>query len=360
MRSHDMKSSEIKSSAMNRVGLLLTLAAVLVGCQSTGPEKKTEDRHSALYNGNRSVLYQVQQEATSANQAMLIAETAYRAGDLDQALYQFLRASDLDPKNYKALVWAGRIHRERGNNDLAELAFNEVLKNDSNNLDALTESGLLYLALRRHEGAVAMLGKAVGLDQKRLDGPSSVAGSLDVTKLKVDSQSPLKVYNALGVLADLGNDFARAEAYYRLAMQIEPRSALAQNSLGYSYYLGGQWEKARQAFQRAIGYDPSYTPAWRNYGLLLARTGRYEEAISAFEQIENSAEASNDVGYICLAEGKLDVAEQFFRSAIEQSPAHYDLAWQNLNRVQQIRRIRQLDTRPDAVAVAPVEEPLVQ
>ncbi|MNE68234.1 Tetratricopeptide repeat protein [compost metagenome] len=68
--------------------------------------------------------------------------------------------------------------------------------------------------------------------------------------------------------------------------------------------------------------------------------GRYEEAISAFEQVEKRAEASNDVGYICLVEGKLEEAEQFFRSAIEQSPAHYETAWDNLNRVQQIRRLR--------------------
>ncbi|MCY1550891.1 hypothetical protein D9M68_871770 [compost metagenome] len=87
---------------------------------------------------------------------------------------------------------------------------------------------------------------------------------------------------------------------------------------------------------------------------------RYEEALSAFEQIGKRAQASNDVGYICLVEGKLDAAEQFFRSAIEQSPAHYDMAWENLNRVQQIRRVRQMGGNPGSVAVAPLEEPVVQ
>ncbi|MOA45434.1 hypothetical protein D3C78_1678300 [compost metagenome] len=68
--------------------------------------------------------------------------------------------------------------------------------------------------------------------------------------------------------------------------------------------------------------------------------GQYEEALSAFEQVEARAEASNDVGYICLIEGKLEDAERFFRSAIDQSPAHYEVASQNLKRVEQIRRIR--------------------
>ncbi|MDP3816045.1 lipopolysaccharide assembly protein LapB [Pseudomonas sp.] len=315
---------------------------------------------SGLYNGSRSVLYQVQKDISSPEQAMQIADAAYQAGDLDQALYQYLRAIELDPKRYDALVWAGRIHRERGNQQLAEMAFADVLNSAPDNLNALTEMGLLNLAMRRHDGAVEMLGKAVGLDQKRLGGSAAEAGPVDVASLKVDSQSPLKVYNGLGVLADLRNDFPKAEAYYRLAIQIDPRSALVQNSLGYSYYLAGRWEEAERAYQQGMAYDSNYKPLWRNYALLLARTGRYEEAISAFEQVENSAEASNDVGYISLIEGKLDVAEQFFRSAIEQSPAHYDMAWENLNRVQQIRRIRQMGGKPDSVAVAPQDEPVAQ
>ncbi|MNR51529.1 hypothetical protein D3C85_1712140 [compost metagenome] len=51
-------------------------------------------------------------------------------------------------------------------------------------------------------------------------------------------------------------------------------------------------------------------------------------------------------------EGKLDIAEQFFRSAIEQSPGHYAVAWENLNRVQQVRQIRLLGGN------APIPEPV--
>ncbi|MDT4866169.1 type IV pilus biogenesis/stability protein PilW [compost metagenome] len=166
----------------------------------------------------------------------------------------------------------------------------------------------------------------------------------------------MRVYNGLGVLADLKENFAVSEAYYRLAIQIEPRSPLLQNSLGYSYYLAGHWPEAERAYKQGISYEPTYKALWRNYGLLLARMGRYEEAISAFEQVEKRAEASNDVGYICLVEGKLDEAEQFFRSAIDQSPAHYETAWENLNRVQQIRRLRGLgsnSTVGDPVALVP-------
>ncbi len=295
---------------MNRISLLLlAMMAVLSGCQTMGPEPVLNTR--SVYSGDNSLLYQVQKQANSPDQAMQTAAMAYQAGDLDQALYQYLRAIELDPKRYEALVWVGRIHRERGNTQLAEMAFAEVLASEPDNLDALSEMGLLKLAGRDYPGAQALLFKAVGLDQRRL-GNDIGEGAPEVAALKVDGQSPLKVYNGLGVLADLNNQFTLSEAYYQLAMQIEPRSVLVQNSLGYSYYLAGQWPQAERTYQRGISYDAAYKPLWRNYGLLLARMERYEEALSAFEQIGKRAEASNDVGYICMVEGKLDMAEQFF------------------------------------------------
>lgn len=327
-----------------------------------GPEPVLETR--SVYSGDNSLLHKVRKQASSADQAMQMGAMAYQAGDSDQSLYQYLRAIELEPERYEAMVWIGRIHRDRGNTELAAMAFNDVLTNQPDNPDALAEMGMLHLAQRNHAAAQKLLFKAVALDQERLgndqgdDLPEEAA--LGVDGLKVDSKSPLKVYNALGVLADLNNDFPLSEAYYRLAMQIEPRSVLVQNSLGYSYYMAGQWPEAERTYQRGIGYDARYKPLWRNYGLLLARMERYEEALSAFEQISNRAQASNDVGYICLVEGKLDVAEQFFRSAIEQSPAHYDMAWDNLNRVQQIRRIRQMGGNPNSTAALPPQEATVQ
>jgi tetratricopeptide (TPR) repeat protein len=338
---------------MNRNLLLLAILAALSGCQSM---PGSSDSHS-IYSGKHSVLYQVQEQADSPEQAMRMAAMAYQAGALDQSLYQYLRAIELDPKRYEALVWVGRIHRERGNNHLAEMAFADVLQNDPDNLSALTEMGILQLAMRRPASAREMLDKALAADQKRLGNSAGQATS----GLKVDGSSPLKVYNGLGVLADLDNDFERAAQYYRLAQQVEPRSPLVANSQAYSAYLAGNWAEAETRYRQGISFDGRYAPLWRNYGLLLARMGRYEEALSAFEQVESRAEASNDVGYICLIEGKLDVAEQFFRSAIDLSPAHYEMAWENLRRVEQIRRLRQDGvgqggSEVEAFAVVPSEK----
>lgn len=323
---------------MHRIALLAVLAATLAGCQTTG-DGVVKSRND-LYDGGRAVLYEVQKGADTPEKAMRMAAAAYAAGDSDQALFQYLRASDLDPKRYDALVWVGRIHRERGNHTLAEVALRKVLADDPGNLEALSELGTLQIGMRLYPEATETFGTALRIDQQRFGGVVPAGELGDLRALMVDAKSPLRVYNGLGVLADLRNDFARAQVYYRLALQISPRSAMVANSQGYSHYLAGDWVAARQAYQQALSFDATYKPAWRNYGMLLARMGSYEEALSAFEQVESRAEASNDVGYICLIEGKLEQAEQFFRTAIDLSPSHYEVAWQNLKRVQQIRRVR--------------------
>ncbi|AJE15687.1 tetratricopeptide repeat protein [Stutzerimonas balearica] len=335
---------------MNKLVLLVAATGVLAGCQSFEP---TQQGVRSVYSGDNSVLYQVRKQAGSANQAMLMADAAYRAGDLDQALYLYLRTLELEPKHYAALVAIGRIHRERGNLQLAEMALNEVLAATPDDIEALAELGLLRLEQRDLGQARTALERALTLDQQRL-GKALGAGALQPGELSVDRASPVRLYNAMGVLADLGSSFAEAEGYYRLALQIDPRSPLVNNSQAYSYYLAGQWDAAERLYRRAIDLSPGYSPLLRNFGLLLARSGRYEEAIAVFERGGSRAQASNDVGYICLVEGRLDQAEQFFRSALELSPSHYATAAENLERVRQLRLLREMELQRDGLAASTV------
>lgn len=199
---------------MNKLALLVAATGVLAGCQSFEP---TQQGVRSVYSGDNSVLYQVRKQAGSANQAMLMADAAYRAGDLDQALYLYLRTLELEPKHYAALVAIGRIHRERGNLQLAEMALNEVLAATPDDIEALAELGLLRLEQRDLGQARTALERAVTLDQQRL-GKALGAGALQPGELSVGRASPVRLYNAMGVLADLGSSFAEAEGYYRLAL----------------------------------------------------------------------------------------------------------------------------------------------
>lgn len=311
---------------------LLALAVVLAsGCTSQPPVARG-GVDSPLYDGGRRLLYEV--EASDGVQRSLeMARAAQQAGDSDRALFIYLQLAETYPEVSQPLVEVSRIHRSRGNMALAEKALQQILERRPDDVLALAELGTLHLVNRQQQAAASALQQALMHDQKRQGG--------GLQQPMVDMRSPLVLYHSLGVLADLQQDFEAAGQWYLLARSIQPRSALVANSQGYSSYLAGNWEVAADFYQQALGFDRRYQRAWRNLGLLLARQQRFEEALAAFEQVETRAEASNDVGYACMLDGRFAQAESFFRQAMELSPAHYDTARQNLDRLQQIRRIRQ-------------------
>lgn len=314
--------------------LLLALSLCLTtGCSTltTSQQHNPAGAPSGFAGGYYGTLYQAHSSARNADDALAIAAHAYHQGDRDYSLYEYLHALEFDSESNLALYWIARIHREQGNDDLATAAIDKALLLDPNDPYALQEQGLLALRQQNYPLAQQRL-------QQALDTLQQTDASAD------PRHSQITLYNALGILADLRQEHKTARQHFRKALATAPRSALLHNSLAYSYYLNGDWDKAAASFKQSIALDRQYAPAWRNLGLLYTRMGRYEEALAAFEQVEGPAQASNEVGYICLLEGRLDMARSFFQSALDQAPNHYPVAQQNLNRVNQLARLRQYQT----------------
>ena len=56
------------------------------------------------------------------------AEGLLKRGKTDEALFYFVKVLNIEPQNPQALLGVGAIHRNKGNHDLAELAYEMVLK----------------------------------------------------------------------------------------------------------------------------------------------------------------------------------------------------------------------------------------
>ena len=71
---------------------------------------------------------------------------------------------------------------------------------------------------------------------------------------------------------------------------------------------------------------------------MYARQGKYEEAVNAFTQVEDLPEAYNDIGFICMLNGKYDISEAFFKRAIKLAPRYYEAANSNLHKNRQLAK----------------------
>ncbi|WP_051216286.1 tetratricopeptide repeat protein [Ferrimonas futtsuensis] len=305
---------------MKRITLItaIALALTLAGC-ATAPKQTTPPQ---------------------ANPAELVAkaEKAVKRGQLDNALSHYLQALEQKPGDPAILMEIGEIQTQLGHTEYALKAFTDVLEKQPDNVEALTSLGLHKLNMGENEQALIYLNKAADLDQLRLLTQTSLVVVGETAPLQpLDENSPLRCYNALGILKDLSGDYADAREYYRLVLNRAPSAANVLTNLGYSYYLDGNLRQAEIHLRQAVQKQPDFKRAWNNLGLVYARMKHYKRALVALKQVMPEADALNDLGYFAMLEGRYGDAQELFWKAIDASPIYFAKAQDNLEKLRELQ-----------------------
>lgn len=273
--------------------LLLVAGVTLTGCATlfapAQPDEKTADA------------------ATTAEAAIARGDLLWRRGDLDRALFEYIQALSLDPKNADVHYKVATIHALKGNAELSEKGYRNTLELTKDHIGALEGLGLSLLRQRKLGEAKSLLTRAVDQDLKRW-----------------------RAHNGLAVIADLEHDYTTAQRHYQAALAEKSDLPMLLTNLGYSKYAAGDWSAAQSYFEKALAKDPRHAKAWSNLGLLHVRRGDYDRAMDAFSRIMSDAQASNNIGYLCMIQGDYLQAEEYFVEAIKRSPSYYSSAYDNL------------------------------
>jgi len=247
-------------------------------------------------------------------EAKLKAKTALNQGDTDAALYYYVKALDHDPDDAESLIAIGSIHTKSGNIELAVLAYRIVLGEDSENIDAQIGLGLSLIRQNKYREARFILLRA----------------------LKDNPQRP-QIYNGLGVISDIDHLFSEARWFYARALVMSPDSPVTRTNIAYSYFLSNEWDNAEKIFRKVLNQFPKHAQASLNYGLLLARKGMIYDAQTQFERVLSKPKAYNELGYILMLDKKYMMAEQLFQKAISASPAYFEAAYKNMERLKELK-----------------------
>ncbi len=297
---------------------LIVLSALMFSACSTTPTKDEppENSYDKLYSGSG--------KSKTANEAAIAAETseeavergdeAFRKGQHDIALYEYVEALKLSGGDVETLNKVGDVHYTLGDMDNAGQAYKASLDLEDDDQHALQGLGLTQLRTRDYEQAKMNLGKALEINP-----------------------GLWHAHNGLGTIADIEGNYATAIEHYQAALRLNPRSAQILNNLGYSEYLSGNWHAAMMRFVQAVNIDPGFDRAWYNIGLMYTRQGNYEDAFVAFRNVLGTPQAYNDIGYICMMDGHYDVAESYFNKAVKSSPSYYLKAHENIDRLERLR-----------------------
>jgi Flp pilus assembly protein TadD len=131
----------------------------------------------------------------------------------------------------------------------AEKQYQTILEKDPNNLDALSNLGVVYFRTGKIGTAESTLKKALAI-----------------------APNDASVLTTLGIVHYRQSRFDEALKELRKAIEINPNSATAHNYLGITASQKGRQQEAEKEMLQAIANDPNYADAHFNLAVLLITT----------------------------------------------------------------------------------------
>jgi tetratricopeptide (TPR) repeat protein len=221
-----------------------------------------------------------------------------------KAVAAFERALRLRPDDVATLVWLGGVHLEQGRPELAEPLFARALSVQPRVVAALFGLGQAALAKREYARAADQFEQALAADPRAtiVHYPLALAyrGLGDTSRaeahlrqrgsVEIGPPDPLMVAlrdvlrgavadERRGVRALESGDFVAAAAYFRKAVDVDPKNPALRHKLGTALSLIGDTPGAMEQFRETVRQSPRFSQAHYSLGVLLAAADRYPEAI---------------------------------------------------------------------------------
>lgn len=289
-----------------RLAFAAVVAIALTACASTPTATGAGYEEEDLRNSDNDVLFATEFPVANKAEALLRADAARKAGEIDKALFFYVKALRFDPEDTDLMMAVGLLHQVQGNDVYAVRAYTLALRTDPDYVKALEARGLILLAHDEDERAALDLERAVELDP-----------------------TAWQAHNGLGMLADRRGDRLSAVMYYDRAVELKPDSGAVLNNRGYSKLLDGKYLGAEMDLIRAAR-DLGHEQAWVNLGTLYGRVRRYELAVEALREALPAPEAFNKVAEASMENGDYDTAAKLLEEAIRISPTYFPEAEANL------------------------------
>lgn len=133
--------------------------------------------------------------------------------------------------------------------------FSHAIAATSNNSEAYTHLGYVYLKQQNPAEAAIALEKAVAL------APESK-----------------EAHTNLGAAYRMSGQLDKAIEHYETALQIDPEQGITRSNLGYALFQAGRFAEAEKHLREAVRLDPRNASAHANLSEVLNAMGRREEA----------------------------------------------------------------------------------
>jgi protein O-GlcNAc transferase len=220
-----------------------------------------------------------------------------------------------------------QYHRSGNLNEAANL-YNEILKLDPKQYNAMQYLGIIESQLGNAETAIQLLTKASKIMPDSAEIHSNLGnvlrtnGKLDRAiesfqrAVKLNPNIP-EVHNNLGIALQARGKYDKALSHYQRALELRTNWPEVNFYIGDIYLKLKNLNEAAIYFQRAAALKPNWAEAYFELAVVLEKQGRFEEAMNnykkALEIKPDWAEINLNIGGILAKQGKQEEALQLFQ-----------------------------------------------
>ena len=191
-------------------------------------------------------------------------EAYIREGDYTKALRKLLEAEKLYAEDPHLQYDLGLVYMAKERIDLAIHHFKKAVEIKPDYTPAKNSLGAAYLAQKRWDDAIACF--------------KEITGDL----LYVTPHFPL---SNLGWAYYNKKEFKLAEKYYKDALKIEPRFAIALSGLGKTYIATGRIPEAVSILEKAAKNSPRFAEIYFDLANAYRLSREYKKALSAYRKV---------------------------------------------------------------------------
>ncbi|MEO7997226.1 MAG: tetratricopeptide repeat protein [Gemmatimonadaceae bacterium] len=247
-----------------------------------------------------------------------------RNGDLRRAQRWFERASNADEVDTLARLHLAEVLYQRGQNEQALSALDDVLLLDDELADAHLLRGFVLGDMGRHEAGMEAARRASALNPAL----ATAQANLSIEKAFGSGSHP-----AIGFDAATNAAANRNAPNGAPVMGVVPTGELARYSLGLAFRQRGYFAEARREFDRALSQNEDARLVRHAIAELEIIAGSHAAAAATYEDLfamyGDSARWRNEHGVAMHQSGAMELAAESYRRALRCDP-RYALAYANL------------------------------
>jgi len=292
------------------------------------PPRKV-DRAAAYYHYTLAHMYEEQ-------------VAVYGRSDLaNKAIEEYRQAIEADPTSGYLTAGLAELYAKTGRIRDAVLEAQDILKRDSNNIEARKLLGRIYL--------------------RSLGDMQASNGSQNVLKLAIEQYEQIVKIEPdsvddrllLGRLYRLNNDLQKAENEFKTAVKLQPDSEEAVTTLAYLYNEEGDTARATQVLS-AIPEAGRSAKLYSALGYTYEQQKQYKNAIAAYRRAieldRDNLDAIRGLAQNLMNDGQTDAALEQYKVIADANPedaqtyvrmadiyrkqSKYDLALENLKKAE--------------------------